>query len=117
MTKKLKVDLWLDDVRLAPLGWIHCKTVDEAKLILREFDVQEMSLDHDLDLCPICHKDIIENEQQFDILPLCKHDLTGYDLVKWCAENNIWSKYKPLVHSANPVGRFAMCQMIDRFWN
>jgi len=42
------------------------------------------------------------------------HD-TGYDLVKWMAENEVWPKNKPTVHSDNPVGRKNMLGVIDRY--
>ena len=42
------VFLWLDDVRPAPEGWVHVKTVEEAKGYLVKGNVQRASLDHDL---------------------------------------------------------------------
>lgn len=43
------------------------------------------------------------------------HDDTGYKVVMFMAENNIWPKNKPIIHSANPVGRKNMESVIDRY--
>lgn len=85
--------LWLDDVRREPDGWIRCKTVQEVINHLLTGLVEEMSLDHDLGTAE-----------------------TGYDLVKWCAENRVWSKHKPRVHSWNPVGAANMRAVINRYF-
>lgn len=46
--------LWLDDVRVAPAGWLWIKTVDEAKKVCcqyitprKELKIEMISLDHD----------------------------------------------------------------------
>ena len=105
------VRLYLDDVRNPPDDggepWMLCRTLDEAKaLLLRGAD--EASLDHDLGQCGTCASDLGPNN--------CEHVGTGYDLVKWMAEHCVWPRLKPRVHSANPVGRAAMVQMIERYW-
>lgn len=109
--------LWLDDVRLPPDGWTWCKTVEEAKALMLAGPVAEASLDHDLDLCPICHPSGgVDGDAQADVLPPCRHATTGYDFVVWMAEHKCWPVRKPFVHSANPVGAAAMRQAIDRYW-
>lgn len=40
--------LWLDDIREAPEGWIRCYWPDEVLEFLKEGNVTEISLDHDL---------------------------------------------------------------------
>ena len=40
--------LWVDDEREAPAGFEHAKTASEAIDILKNFEVEEISLDHDL---------------------------------------------------------------------
>lgn len=87
------VRLWLDDVRPAPEGWLHVKTVAEAKSVLSKIQVLDLSLDHDLG-----------------------EDETGYDLVKWLAETHVnWPYNKPTIHSMNPVGRDNMQATIERY--
>lgn len=77
--------LWLDDVRTAPKGWTHVKTVEEAMIHIKGGHVSEISFDHDLG-----------TEQ------------TGYDLAKWIeqgAYNKTIGKLNWTIHSANPVGK------------
>ncbi len=119
--------LWLDDVRPAPDGWKHARTVEEAKAFLLFETVEEASLDHDLGLGPICdtcEEFICEVDGRLDAhleggecVCSCHQPLpTGYDLVKWMAENSVWPRAKPRVHSANPVGRANMEAIIERYW-
>lgn len=105
--------LWLDDCRPAPEGWIHAKTMEEAQALLMTFEVVEASFDHDLGILPCGKPDC-------DGYETCPGDHTvaptGYDLVKWMAENNVWPKVKPKVHSMNPVGRKNMLETIERYF-
>lgn len=88
--------IWLDDERTPPDNdWKWCKTVPEAIVLMTRDDIELISLDHDLG--------------EEGVLA------TGYDFVKWMAENNRWPKYSPLIHSANPVGRKNMQSVIDRY--
>lgn len=89
--------LWLDDLRTAPEGWVHARTAEEAINHLKTGQVEMASFDHDLGYNP----DLTET--------------TGYDVCKWMAENNVWPKMKPNVHSANPVGKANMQGVIDRY--
>lgn len=44
-----EIRLWIDDVRLPPsIDWIWAKTSAEALFAFREFNVLEVSFDHDL---------------------------------------------------------------------
>jgi hypothetical protein len=42
--------------------------------------------------------------------------MTGYKLCLWMADNGKWPDEKPVVHSQNPVGAFAMRQIIERYF-
>jgi hypothetical protein len=112
--------MWLDDVRPAPEGWVHVKTVAQAQALMRTGMVVEASLDHDLGACPKCIEngdhigDMTTPETTF--MNWCKHWTTGYDLVVWMADTGLWPKQKPKVHSANPVGRLRMQGVIERYW-
>ena len=115
--------LYLDDVRLPPrrgdwtICWTVCRTVEQAKAFVLAGPVDYMSLDHDLDVCPVCHPERTEDDERRDrILPPCRHATTAHDFVEWLAETGRWPRFKPHVHSANPVGAHAMRQMIDRHW-
>jgi hypothetical protein len=89
--------LWLDDIRVAPPGWVWVKNVEDAWYFWyawRDY-VTHMSLDHDLG----------------DNVP------TGYDFINkveaLMMQNqesiNTWFT----VHSANPVGRLNMNAAIN----
>lgn len=100
--------MWLDDERPAPEGWIHAKTVEEAIRLLGTGSVVEASLDHDLGMCGECIGGFDGKALQ------CKHRGTGYELVLWMAENEVWPQ-SVRVHSMNPVGRSNMLQIIGRY--
>ena len=88
------INIWLDDVRPAPENYFWVKTIQEAEeVLLFPLSIQKMSLDHDLGTTR-----------------------TGYDFVKWMAENSLWPKEKPIVHSSNPPGRENMCALINRYF-
>lgn len=88
------INVWLDDVRPAPAGWVRCMTVYEVMALLKRGNVGKMSLDHDLG-------------------PSTKN---GYSLVLWMVETGHWSQEKPEVHSMNPVGAEAMRFLIDKYF-
>jgi hypothetical protein len=96
------VYLWLDDLRPAPKEWRWCKTVAEAIEVMQTEDVEAMSLDHDLD--------------DYTSAGGSGRESTGLDFVDWMVEHNRWPAQKPVVHSANPVGRQRMKATIDRYW-
>lgn len=114
------IDLWLDDIRPAPAGWTHVKTVEEAKAAILTGEVHNASLDHDLGACDACMggKSVEQWMGQYlnTRMPNCEHFGTGYTLVCWMEETGNWPQEKPTVHSANPAGRFKMQQAIDREW-
>ncbi len=113
--------LYLDDVRNPPDDgggpWTTCRTAEEAKAVLLAGSVAEATLDHDLGHCPLCEVVSPDDEQVYALdCIVCVHLRTGYDLVRWMAESRTWPATKPRVHSANPVGRAAMVQAIERHW-
>lgn len=91
-----KVNIYLDDVRKTPEGYIRCYSVNEVKDWLRTGNVQNMSLDHDLG--------------EFE-----KDGGSGYTLVKWMAEKHIWPKGKIKIHSMNIPGKVNMLSTIERY--
>ncbi len=127
MTKPT-ADVWLDDLgpydvpysRPVPDGWLHVRTLDEAKAVFASHSVQNLSLDHDLGACSACMKGLTAEEwleaSHYESMPNCEHVGTGYELCLWMAENGIWPTNKPTVHSANPVGAARMLGVIDRYF-
>jgi len=110
--------LWLDDVRPAPAGWLHIYTIEDAKGYLEAGIVEEASLDHDLGACESCLNGRTSeqwlNDHDWESMPNCTHFGTGYDLVCWMEATGYWPKSKPIVHSANPVGRAKMQAAINK---
>lgn len=115
------IDLWLDDVRPAPEGWLHVKTDDEARKVMATQTVRRASLDHDLGACDACMKGRTPEEWLVDhnmqAMPNCDHVGTGYSFVCWMEVTGMWPLEKPTVHSANPVGRAKMQTAIDRHYD
>lgn len=111
--------LWLDDIRPAPEGWTHVKTVQDAITFLKTGQVTEASLDHDLGACDECLRGMTEAqwlvEAGYKSMPNCDHFGTGYNLVCWMEENNVWPSLIR-VHSSNPVGRQRMQQVINKHY-
>ena len=115
------MDLYVDDLRDAPdESWTLAKTIAEAKRHLASGNVERCSLDHDLGACEDCQKRSLDvgNMQtpETTFFSWCEHEEDGTKLVRWMIEAGHWSKFKPTVHSANPVGAARMRGMIDRYF-
>jgi hypothetical protein len=87
--------VFLDDERLAPNGWIRAYSYYGAVDLLGGENVEEISFDHDLG-----------------------HRRTGYDVLVWLekkiADNpGFHIPEKISIHTANPVGRARMKQVIS----
>jgi hypothetical protein len=93
--------LWLDDIRepwkhgFIASEWAH--TAQEAIALLKTGEITFASLDHDL-------SEEAEDEE------------TGYTVVCWMEENNVWPADGVIVHSMNPVGRARMESVIRRHY-
>lgn len=124
------INVYLDDLRPCPDGWVYAQTIEQVKHYLKLGIVDRLSLDHDLGACADCFK-VAGVEYTGDYAkdwaawvahhtgqaaPNCEHIGTGYNLVCWMAEHGIWSKQKPTVHSANPEGRRNMIAVIERYF-
>ena len=86
--------IYLDDERETPTGWVGVSTVQEVIELLKNNEVKELSLDHDLGT-----------------------EETGYDVVLWLEEKVIMEGFIPpmiRVHSSNPAGRDRMLQGIEK---
>ncbi|WP_019227239.1 cyclic-phosphate processing receiver domain-containing protein [Sedimentibacter sp. B4] len=84
---KEKINLYVDDLRDCPQGFIIARTIEKALYYFENFYIGILSLDHDLGL-----------DQQENLLP------TGYDLVKIICEKGLRAD-KIYIHTDNPVGR------------
>lgn len=121
--------LWLDDIR-HPIahGCFNCtwvKTVEEFKKEWLTGNYTHCSLDHDLGACVDCmRQEDVDDPEEWLIkhhgmaMPNCPHVGTGYDICCWFEANpELWPKVRPDVHSANPVGRVRMQQVIKRYYD
>lgn len=92
--------IWLDDLRPAPAGYIHCYSVNQAINMIKvarcnKDEVELLDLDHDLGDYAQAGGD-------------------GIKLLDWCIEHDFY----PVIHlhTANPVGKANMQRTIDRYW-
>lgn len=87
-------NLWIDDVRTPPDGWVWCKTSEEALTFIKNTPAREVGI------------------VSFD------HDLGGDDttrpIVLWMCEHEWWPA-EVRVHSANPVGVGWLEGMVNRY--
>ncbi len=100
--------LYLDDIRYPPEGWQLVKTYAECIEILRTMPVQYLSLDHDLAEEHYAMSTGYSGGQVF-------REPTGYDVCKWMVEHDVWPSEAITLHSANPVGRNNMRQLLERY--
>lgn len=107
------VQLWHDDVRPAPEGWVWARTNTEAKQILSTKNVVEISLDHDLGFHEVVMPD--DPDELAEVLFLKgRGSETGLDLVEWMVQNERVPE-KVTIHSWNPPGAQAMAARLNRF--
>ena len=107
--------LWLDDCRdprqYSHMTWYWAKTAEEAIKILRTGQVEFASLDHDL---------TDEQMTRGGVLGQIYEDghKSGYDVVEFLEQHpEFWPLNGVKVHSANPVGKMRMQQVIDRHYH
>jgi hypothetical protein len=85
--------IYLDDERKAPKGWELVKTVDSLIQYMSNADITHISLDHDLGGCR-----------------------TGYDFLRWLEIEVFSGRVNKIpeitLHTANPVGRERMQQVL-----
>ncbi len=100
------VKMWLDDIRDPRMfgcpGWVWVTTPDEAIKLLATGTVEQASLDHDLTINQMLGLEF-DDEQ------------SGYKVVCWMEENNVWPINGVSVHSMNPAGKARMEQVIAKY--
>lgn len=90
----MKVNVYLDDLRDCPEGFILAKKIDELKVLLMVHKIAILSLDHDLG-----------TDASGQLLP------TGYDFVKWFCEEGLFVEQLYL-HTDNVVGKDNMYSLL-----
>jgi len=89
------VKIFLDDSRLPPEGWTLVRWPEEAIELLKNGNVTEISLDHDL-ADPLVHGQGYCSSQK---------ERTGYDVLLWIEEQMVISDFVPPIihiHTSNP---------------
>lgn len=97
------MNLWLDDMRKNPDGWMWAKDYYECINAFYKYDVVNASLDHDLYLGGFWDDDHWNQPTK-----------TGFDVVEWIAEHEMWPETLA-VHSDNVKGVARMCDVIEEF--
>ena len=104
--------LWIDDTRPAPIGYIWCKSVNEAIERIEDSEIRVGMLDHNT---PLCEEDI--KELSIELIDL-DHDAGKFgppDYIKvldWLEETE--RNYPIRIHSMNVVGVENMRRIIRR---
>lgn len=105
MSKPILYQIWLDDIRPAPEGYLWFKSVNDAKSFIESKKDNQcifiLDLDHDL------------GDYSYD----------GGDAIKliewllWEGYNEMnWIRFIFNLHTMNPVGRDNMQALIDRYF-
>lgn len=89
------INLYLDDLRDIPDGFIGARTIEDAIELIGKNKVHILSLDHDLGM----------NDKG-------ELNKTGYDLVKWICEKGIKPANKIYIHTDNIVGKENMYETL-----
>lgn len=88
----LMINVFLDDLRSAPPGFVLARTANEAVRLLSSNSVDVLSLDYDLGW----------------------DQPTGYEVAKFMVEHRLFPRHV-IIHSANPFGRARMYRLLSRF--
>jgi hypothetical protein len=86
-----KISVFLDDYRKPPEGYVLVETIDECLVLLRNYEIEHLSLDHDL----------------------VSHTRNGLLLVTIMVEEHLYAN-RITIHSANSVGGKAMYQRFKK---
>ncbi len=90
--------VYLDDIRIAPDGWVRAHWPEEVIELLKTGQVTEISLDHDLG-------------DHFDRPAGVDKERTGYDVLLWIEQAVVTEGFDPpviYIHTANPVAEDRM---------
>ena len=90
----MKINVYLDDLRDCPEGFVLAKNIEELKKLFQTHEVGILSLDHDLGV-----------DEKGNLLP------TGYDFVKYFCEYGLFAE-KIYLHTDNTVGKENMYETL-----
>ena len=129
--------LWIDDVRPAPEGYVWCKSVSHAKILIENAEeaingaietihsyednyercTDEQKTHYKKDIKPLMLNRITDNtiellDLDHDLGDYAKFGGDGIRLLDWLEET--CRNYSIRIHSANPVGVANMRRIIER---
>ena len=102
--------LWIDDIRPAPEGYIHIKSVDEAKECIVFAEEQYAKRNEVFYDCKPFQIELIDIDH--DAGDYAKYGGDYIKLLNWLEETS--RNYPIRIHSMNPVGRENMRAIIRR---
>ena len=106
--------LWIDDVIPAPEGYVWCKSVNEAKMLLIRIDAHNTVArdfnDNFNDDYTVYEVELIDADH--DLGDYAKDGGDGVKLLDWLEETG--RNYPIRIHSANAVGVENMRRIIQR---
>ena len=89
----LDMNLWLDDRRPAPPGWLAVRTANEARALICTGRVREISLDFDLSAADASGE-------------------TGFDVLRWIKQEERWPVNGITCHSGQLQEREQMSKYV-----
>lgn len=94
--------IWLDDIRPAPEGYIHCKSVKDAQAVIFAYEHQRSI-------------DTILLDLDYDLGDYSKYGGDGVKLLDWLEEKKyVDTGYFFHLHTANLVGAENMRRIIQK---
>jgi len=110
--------LFIDDIRPAPEGWQQARTVTDAIRFLSQFEVSEISLDHDISMLVEVdgtHRPFPSKET---FMAVAYYICAKYWVEKKMGDGLIHTHLcehppKIIIHSANPVGAENMRKLFE----
>jgi len=117
------INLWLDDdktnrkpptIMQCGLEWTWVHTADEAIDLMRTGRVVYASLDHDLADEHYFAFHCAEHGHS-ESYEKCK-EKTGYDVLLWMEENNVWPVNGVRIHTMNPPRKRIMLDLVEKYY-
>lgn len=98
----MELKLFVDDLRECPVGWQVARTVTDAIRILAQWDVEEVSLDHDI-------MDHFDKASKETFEPVARFIALLHDYRK---SHGLEAVPKVRIHTSNPAGGLRMARIL-----
>lgn len=109
--KRIKMKLYIDDIRPAPEGWQQARTVTDAIRFLSQFgkEVDEISLDHDISYAV----EVAGTQRPFPSPE--NFSAVARFMVAYYHEVANSKRPEIIIHTANPVGAQDLADILKEF--